>query len=74
MLMEEIEGKTVDEAKQFGAEKMLELFGARLTPNRQKCCLLSWRVLQSAMYAPVDSDGDASDSPTFSGPHLGDES
>jgi nitrogen fixation protein NifU and related proteins len=29
------------------------LFGARLTPNRQKCCLLSWRVLQAAIFSPV---------------------
>lgn len=52
MLMETIEGKTVEEAMQFSARDMLELFGARLTPNRQKCCLLSWRVLQTAMHSP----------------------
>ncbi len=33
---------------------MLALFGAKLTPNRQKCCLLSWRALQSAIYSPID--------------------
>ncbi len=32
-------------------------YGARLTPNRQKCCLLSWKVLQSAVHSPVDGDG-----------------
>jgi nitrogen fixation NifU-like protein len=53
MLMEKIEGKTIDEVKKFTAEEMLELFGAKLTPNRQKCCLLSWRVLQQAVYAPL---------------------
>ena len=53
MLMEKIEGLTVDEVKQFTALNMLELFGARLTPNRQKCCLLSWRVVQAAMHAPL---------------------
>jgi len=53
MLMEEIEGKLVDEVRKFSAEQMLELFGPRLTPNRQKCCLLSWRVLQTAMYSPL---------------------
>jgi len=36
---------------------MLELFGARLTPNRQKCCLLSWRVLQAAVHSPVGGPG-----------------
>ena len=53
MLMERIEGKTLDEVKAFSASDMLELFQAKLTPNRQKCCLLSWRVLQSAIAAPV---------------------
>ncbi len=53
MLMEKIEGKTVDELKKFSAHEMLELFGPKLTPNRQKCCLLSWRVLQSALHSPV---------------------
>ncbi len=54
MLMEKIEGLTVEELKQFTAQDMLELFGARLTPNRQKCCLLSWRVVQAAVHAPLD--------------------
>jgi nitrogen fixation NifU-like protein len=53
MLMERISGKRVDDLKAFTAQQMLELFGARLTPNRQKCCLLSWRVLQQALYSPV---------------------
>ena len=61
MLMEKIEGQTVDKIKEITANEMLELFGARLTPNRQKCCLLSWRVVQSAVHAPVDdSAGEAS--------------
>ena len=60
MLMEQIEGKTLEELKQFRAQDMLELFGVRLTPNRQKCCLLSWRVLQSAMHSPVE-DGERKD-------------
>lgn len=54
MLVEKFDGQPVDEAKKFTAENMLDLFGAKLTPNRQKCCLLSWRVLQSALYSPVN--------------------
>jgi nitrogen fixation NifU-like protein len=57
MLLEEIVSKTVDEVKQFSAGDMLQLYGARLTPNRQKCCLLSWKVLQSAVHSPVGRDG-----------------
>ena len=54
MLLEAMDGKTVDEVKSFTPEQMLQLFRGRLTPNRQKCCLLPWRVLQSAIYSPVD--------------------
>ncbi len=57
MLLENMFGKTVDDVKQFSAEDMLKLYGARLTPNRQKCCLLSWKVLQSAVHSPVSCDG-----------------
>jgi hypothetical protein len=32
---------------------MLALFRAKLTPNRQKCCLLSWRVVQGAIFSPT---------------------
>jgi nitrogen fixation protein NifU and related proteins len=58
MLVEKFNGQPVEEAKQFTAADMLELFGAKLTPNRQKCCLLSWRVLQSALYSPVRGAAD----------------
>ncbi|QDU91411.1 NifU-like protein [Pirellulimonas nuda] len=54
MLLEEIQGKTTEELKAFGAPEMLKLYGPRLTPNRQKCCLLSWRALQSAVHSPVE--------------------
>lgn len=53
MLLEELLGKTVEEVKAFTAEDMLKLYGPRLTPNRQKCCLLSWRVIQQAVFSPV---------------------
>lgn len=54
MLLEELHGKTVDEVQQFTAEDMLKLYGPRLTPNRQKCCLLSWKVIQQAVHSPVN--------------------
>jgi nitrogen fixation NifU-like protein len=70
MLMESVEGKSVEDIKKLTAEDMLKLFGPRLTPNRQKCCLLSWRVLQSAFHSPLN-DTDAGTS--FGGPNLGEE-
>lgn len=56
MLLETMYGKTVEELKHFSAEDMLHLYGPRLTPNRQKCCLLSWKVLQSAVHSPLDGE------------------
>jgi nitrogen fixation NifU-like protein len=73
MLIEKMDGQTIDDVRQFTAEQMLELFGARLTPNRQKCCLLPWRVLQTAVYSSLGDD-EQEDRSTFNGPDLGDES
>ena len=36
MLVEAMEGKTVEDIKAFSADQMLQLFQAKLTPNRQK--------------------------------------
>lgn len=77
MLVEQVEGKTLDELREFSAEDMLGLFGPKLTPNRQKCCLLPWRVLQSAVHSPVgasDDDDESNSGPHFGGPTLGEES
>ncbi len=57
MLAEQVEGKTANDVKGFTAKDMLQLFGARLTPTRQKCCLLPWRVLQAAIYSPAGRAG-----------------
>ena len=56
MLVEQMDGKTVSDITAFSAEDMLTLFGVQLTPNRQKCCLLSWQVLQQALYSPTDGN------------------
>ena len=69
--VERLRGQTVDEVKEFTAQDMLQLFVARLTPNRQKCCLLCWRVMQAAVYSPVGKvpacRGTISDTPPISG-------
>ena len=51
MLVEYIEGRTLEELSSFGAEDMLQLFRARLTPLRQQCCLLAWKALQQLLIA-----------------------
>lgn len=70
MLVERFDGRTIDEVKDFKAEDMLELFGAKLTPNRQKCCLLSWRVLQTAIYSPLSTDGNGAASSSDEAPEA----
>lgn len=59
MILEQLEGHSIEEIKKFSAEDMLKLFGSRLTPNRQKCCLLPWRVLQAAVYSPLGTESAA---------------
>lgn len=54
MLMERINGRPLDDVRTISAADMLTLFGAKLTPNRQKCALLCWRALQAAIYSPLD--------------------
>ncbi|MEM6472299.1 MAG: iron-sulfur cluster assembly scaffold protein [Planctomycetota bacterium] len=74
MLTERIEGMSVEEVENFSADEMLRLFGPKLAPNRQKCCLLGWRVLQSALHSPLDPDDDDDDfGPNFGGPSLSEE-
>lgn len=70
MLMEAIEGKGPEHVRAFSAGDMLQLFGPRLTPNRQKCCLLPWRVLQAAVHSPVSPDSaESGQSTPESNPH-----
>lgn len=74
MLTEKIEGMDLEQIKQFSAAAMLDLFGPKLTPNRQKCCLLSWRVMQRALHSPLAGEDGDDDPVQFGGPSLGEES
>ena len=50
ILTHEIEGKTLEELKSFQAPQMLELLRVRLTASRQKCGLLSFKILKTMIY------------------------
>lgn len=50
LLMEYIEGKTLEEVRTIGKEKILELLGIELSPIRLKCALLSLKVLKAGVY------------------------
>ena len=50
MLMEEVEGKTLDEVKRMGRQGMLDLLGVPLTMMRVKCAMLPLRALEKAIH------------------------
>jgi nitrogen fixation NifU-like protein len=51
ILCQEIEGKSLDELKDFQAQQMLDLLKVRLTASRQKCGLLGFKVLKTMLYS-----------------------
>lgn len=72
ILVEKVEGMSVEEARDFSADDLLELIGP-LPPVRQKCCLLGWRVFQTALDSPLEDD-EEDGGPNFGGPSLSEES
>ena len=72
ILMEQAEGMSLEEFRNFSANDMLKLVGTPLLINRQKCCLLPWRVMQEAVASAIDHDID--EDPHFGGPSLREES
>jgi nitrogen fixation protein NifU and related proteins len=51
ILCEAIEGKSLDELRDFQAQDMLALLKVRLTASRQKCGLLGFKVLKTMLYS-----------------------
>jgi len=50
MLMEDIQGKTLDEIKKYARDDILEMLGIELGPVRLKCAMLSLKVLKVGAY------------------------
>ena len=50
LLLESIQGKSVDDIKQLTKEDILDLLGIDLGPVRLKCALLSLKVLKGGVY------------------------
>jgi len=50
MLLEEVAGKTIDDAQKLETQNVLDLIGAPLTTNRVKCAALSLKVLKTGIY------------------------
>lgn len=55
ILCQHIEGKTVAEAQDFEAKDMLALLKVPLTATRQRCGLLSFKVLKTMLYSQNDA-------------------
>lgn len=51
ILCENIEGRTVDDLRKMAAKEMLDLLQVPLTPSRQKCGLLGFKVLKTMLYS-----------------------
>ena len=50
MLMEMIEGKSLDEAKEISKDDILEALGIEIGPVRMKCALLALKVFKAGAY------------------------
>jgi nitrogen fixation NifU-like protein len=50
LLLESIQGKSLDEVKALTKEDILEMLGLELGPVRLKCALLSLKVLKAGIY------------------------
>ncbi len=61
LLLESIQGKTLDEVKQITKEDMLDMLGLELGPVRLKCALLSLKVLKAGVYGLGESSDDLVD-------------
>lgn len=56
LLLESIQGKSLDEIKSLSKGDVLELLGIELGPVRLKCALLSLKVLKAGIYGLGEAD------------------
>jgi nitrogen fixation NifU-like protein len=55
LLLEFVQGKSLDEVKNLSKEDILDLLGIELGPVRLKCALLSLKVLKAGAYGLVEA-------------------
>jgi nitrogen fixation NifU-like protein len=58
LLLESIQGKSLDEVKALTKEDILDMLGLELGPVRLKCALLSLKVLKAGVYGLGEASDD----------------
>ena len=58
LLVESIQGKTLEEIKALSKDDLLDLLGIELGPVRLKCALLSLKVLKAGVYGLGEASDD----------------
>jgi nitrogen fixation NifU-like protein len=58
LLIETIQGKSMDDVKAFSKEDLLDLLGLELGPVRLKCALLPLKVLKAGVYGLGEASDD----------------
>lgn len=58
LLLEHIQGKTLDDVKALTKDDILDLLGIELGPVRLKCALLSLKVLKAGVYGLGEASDD----------------
>jgi len=58
LLVESIQGKSLEDIKDYTKEDLLEMLGLELGPARIKCALLSLKVLKAGIYGVGESIGE----------------
>jgi nitrogen fixation NifU-like protein len=58
LLLESIQGKTLDEVKLLTKQDILDMLGLQLGPVRLKCALLSLKVLKAGVYGLGEASDD----------------